>query len=202
MGESQQWILSRTGEPTKLSIFLHETARMMLESPSSHYFTAWFHSVLAAVGVPKPYPTADQIALCTLAAMTGLVLYFLAFGWRHRNQRSSMEGRIERLRNELAQAEGKLKDMDSGTVKRKADGKPIRIWMDGAFDMMHYGHMNAFRQGRALGTQLVVGINSVPISVPRLCILSPHHVSLPVSLCVSASVSVSVPTPSRYPSPH
>lgn len=31
-------------------------------------------------------------------------------------------------------------------------GKPdIRIWMDGAFDMMHFGHMNAFRQGKALG---------------------------------------------------
>ena len=32
------------------------------------------------------------------------------------------------------------------------EGKDIRIWMDGAFDMMHFGHMNAFRQGRALGT--------------------------------------------------
>ena len=32
--------------------------------------------------------------------------------------------------------------------------------MDGCFDMMHYGHMNAFRQGKALGTYLVVGINS------------------------------------------
>ena len=36
----------------------------------------------------------------------------------------------------------------------------VRIWMDGAFDMMHYGHVNAFRQGRALGTHLVVGVNS------------------------------------------
>ncbi len=26
--------------------------------------------------------------------------------------------------------------------------------------MMHYGHMNAFRQGHALGTYLVVGVNS------------------------------------------
>lgn len=26
--------------------------------------------------------------------------------------------------------------------------------------MMHYGHMNAFRQGRALGTKLIVGVNS------------------------------------------
>lgn len=31
--------------------------------------------------------------------------------------------------------------------------------MDGAFDMMHYGHMNAFRQAKALGTYLVVGVN-------------------------------------------
>jgi len=41
-----------------------------------------------------------------------------------------------------------------------ADGKRVvRIWMDGAFDMMHYGHVNAFRQGRSLGTHLVVGVN-------------------------------------------
>lgn len=39
-------------------------------------------------------------------------------------------------------------------------GKGVRIWMDGVYDMMHYGHMNAFRQARALGTYLVVGINS------------------------------------------
>lgn len=32
--------------------------------------------------------------------------------------------------------------------------------MDGAFDMMHYGHMNAFRQARALGTYLIAGVNS------------------------------------------
>jgi len=40
------------------------------------------------------------------------------------------------------------------------NGKEVRIFMDGAFDMMHYGHMNAFRQGRTLGTHLIVGVNS------------------------------------------
>jgi ethanolamine-phosphate cytidylyltransferase len=29
-----------------------------------------------------------------------------------------------------------------------------------AFDVMHYGHMNAFRLGRSLGTYLIVGVNS------------------------------------------
>jgi ethanolamine-phosphate cytidylyltransferase len=32
--------------------------------------------------------------------------------------------------------------------------------MDGAFDLLHYGHMNAFRLGRSLGTHLIVGLNS------------------------------------------
>lgn len=47
-----------------------------------------------------------------------------------------------------------MEEEESGQPKEQ-----IRIWMDGAFDMMHYGHMNAFRQARALGTFLVVGVN-------------------------------------------
>lgn len=38
--------------------------------------------------------------------------------------------------------------------------RPIRVYMDGCFDMMHYGHCNALRQARALGDQLVVGVVS------------------------------------------
>ena len=44
----------------------------------------------------------------------------------------------------------------SGNADMTSDqsGKEIRIWMDGAFDMMHFGHMNAFRLGKALGIPL------------------------------------------------
>ncbi|KDP21814.1 hypothetical protein JCGZ_00601 [Jatropha curcas] len=38
--------------------------------------------------------------------------------------------------------------------------KKIRVYMDGCFDMMHYGHCNALRQARALGDELVVGVVS------------------------------------------
>ncbi|XP_047323421.1 ethanolamine-phosphate cytidylyltransferase-like [Impatiens glandulifera] len=44
--------------------------------------------------------------------------------------------------------------------RRKKKRGPIRVYMDGCFDMMHYGHCNALRQARALGDQLVVGIVS------------------------------------------
>lgn len=43
---------------------------------------------------------------------------------------------------------------------RNKKKKPIRVYMDGCFDMMHYGHCNALRQARALGDQLVVGVVS------------------------------------------
>ncbi|KAI8915899.1 hypothetical protein EDD86DRAFT_7199 [Gorgonomyces haynaldii] len=36
----------------------------------------------------------------------------------------------------------------------------VRIWVDGCFDTMHYGHANALRQAREMGDVLVVGVHS------------------------------------------
>ncbi|KAF5471392.1 hypothetical protein F2P56_008198 [Juglans regia] len=52
-----------------------------------------------------------------------------------------------------------LSQLPLGVWWRKKN-KPVRVYMDGCFDMMHYGHCNALRQARALGDQLVVGVVS------------------------------------------
>ncbi|KAH7289714.1 hypothetical protein KP509_30G015800 [Ceratopteris richardii] len=44
--------------------------------------------------------------------------------------------------------------------RKTSEKKKIRVYMDGCFDMMHYGHANALRQARALGDELVVGVVS------------------------------------------
>ncbi|CAH8457311.1 unnamed protein product [Dicrocoelium dendriticum] len=37
--------------------------------------------------------------------------------------------------------------------------RPVRIWIDGCFDLAHFGHANALRQARNLGDVLVVGVH-------------------------------------------
>ncbi|KAK6187180.1 hypothetical protein SNE40_005261 [Patella caerulea] len=38
--------------------------------------------------------------------------------------------------------------------------KQVRVWMDGCFDMVHFGHANALRQGKEMGDYLAVGVHS------------------------------------------
>jgi len=37
--------------------------------------------------------------------------------------------------------------------------KPVRVWADGCFDLVHWGHLRVFQQARSKGDQLVVGMH-------------------------------------------
>ena len=36
----------------------------------------------------------------------------------------------------------------------------VRVWCDGCYDMVHYGHANSLRQAKAMGDYLIVGIHT------------------------------------------
>jgi len=48
--------------------------------------------------------------------------------------------------------------------KEKLEGsllpKEVRVWCDGCYDMVHFGHANQLRQAKAMGQYLVVGVHS------------------------------------------
>lgn len=43
-------------------------------------------------------------------------------------------------------------------AKHRRARRPIRVYMDGCFDLTHFGHANALRQAKACGDELVVGL--------------------------------------------
>ena len=81
--------------------------------------------------------------------------------WAKKRLNSKLDEAMAEVK-ELSLKLQKIEDDEQNEIieEAKKKGKDVRIWMDGAFDMMHYGHMNAFRQGAALGTYLIVGVNS------------------------------------------
>ncbi|KAL7989506.1 hypothetical protein Chor_012172 [Crotalus horridus] len=47
-----------------------------------------------------------------------------------------------------------------GVSPFSATARPVRVWCDGCYDMVHYGHSNQLRQARAMGDYLIVGVHT------------------------------------------
>lgn len=79
---------------------------------------------------------------------------------------AELEARLEAAQKRLIFAQKEVSHLQMQLNKMPSKGtsskntRQIRIFMEGAFDITHYGHMNAFRQGAALGNYLIVGVNS------------------------------------------
>jgi len=48
--------------------------------------------------------------------------------------------------------------MTANESKGGSDG--VRVWCDGCYDMVHFGHANSLRQAKAMGDYLIVGVHT------------------------------------------
>lgn len=138
---------------------LESAALFVLGSAPMSFLVNTFNSSLDLLGVPVPPTDAEQVAVWIAATVSTLASYYVFFGKRHKRRRQHLYAELREAQLQVARLEEKLLEAE-GEEDSDKGGREVRIWMDGAFDMMHYGHMNAFRQGKALGTHLVVGVNS------------------------------------------
>ena len=71
---------------------------------------------------------------------------------------SSSSSSSKRSTSEISNTD--LESEGSNEDQNKKQRRPIRIWCDGCYDMMHHGHANSLRQAKALGDVLIVGVHS------------------------------------------
>ena len=77
-----------------------------------------------------------------------------------KNSSSSLPVQLkERFSSCEAAAKKKFSVFNEKIENQLSKVKPIRIFMDGVFDIIHSGHFNAFRQAQYLGDILVAGLN-------------------------------------------
>ena len=96
------------------------------------------HVALETLGVPPPYPNAEQYALILAGALSTALAYFLIFGKEHRDRRIRLSMKLESARRAIREMEAELREAETSRIKAKAGNRPIRIFMEGAFDLMHY----------------------------------------------------------------
>lgn len=135
----------------------------ILGNPFIVKYVKVLRKTLFAVGVPQELlPTVDQVVLCSSVVIATLGSYWYWLGREHLNLRVKLHSDLSKAQQAVRKLEDKLVSIEAldETLDKHPAGKEVRIFMDGAFDMMHYGHMNAFRKARSLGTYLIAGVNS------------------------------------------
>jgi len=121
---------------------------------STNYFTRLVEIVNDATG-----STSTDVTRVFVTVALTLLSYHVLFGNRHMRKRQKLTKELHVAKEQLSFLQEKLREPSQGNNVGERR-KEIRIFMEGAFDLMHFGHMNAFRLGRSLGTHLVVGVNS------------------------------------------
>lgn len=145
------------------------------ESSAIRFVTVFLQGLLTFLGIPESTAmelvTAGDVTRTLITVGITLLCYHVLFGNRHWRRRRKLVKELNVAKEQLTFLEEELQRPSSRSKSKKSnsgdkansddeDDEEIRIFVEGAFDMFHFGHANAFRLARSLGTRLIVGVNS------------------------------------------
>lgn len=139
---------------------INATTYSIIESRTMDSVVSTLHTFLEYADVPEPHPTAEQVTLSLAVAIGVLLGYWIFLGRKHHFKRYMLNRELNDALDKVKELQQQLSELEAEMKEEEEEEREIRIWMDGAFDLFHYGHMNAFRQGKSIGTHLIVGVNS------------------------------------------
>lgn len=97
--------------------------------------------ILSRLGIPKEtQPPVEQLAAGLMISLLTSVLIFFIFGRRQRKKHRKLREQLEEALSVIDRLEIELEEQEQEEAENlKKQNKEIRVWMDGAFDMFHYG---------------------------------------------------------------
>mmetsp|Transcript_2831 Transcript_2831/g.10017 ORF Transcript_2831/g.10017 Transcript_2831/m.10017 type:complete len:463 (-) Transcript_2831:147-1535(-) len=114
----------------------------------------------------SPLVTGLAVVGAGALALSAMVATKKAIEWRQSvvadEKVKALERELAATQDRAAAAESKARRLEEAGAAGGAGGgapkRKIRVYIDGCFDMFHFGHSNALRQARSVGDELVVGL--------------------------------------------
>jgi hypothetical protein len=125
------WVL-RPALVTQTVFWFHE----ILTSPPVLKLQTLLHELLASLGIPPPYPTAIDIAFVLVGIFFAITLYFLFIRQSRIQLRKKLESDLNSALESVHELEAQLEELRVEEVKEKSGKSEVRIFMEGAFDLV------------------------------------------------------------------
>lgn len=92
---------------TQIVAYFHD----VLHSETADELMKHVHGFLQYLGVPKPYPDAERIAIAMATGIFTLLAYFVLFGKRHRRRRRVLQEELDRAYEKVQELQEKMAEV-------------------------------------------------------------------------------------------